>query len=201
MKSCVGSSAKAWRRLDHINVVGQLGGCDASERPMLRIGFEGAWCKWYHIRFACRRPRAQSPACPFYRQRLMNSCVRNTAKACGESFDHINVVGQLGGCDVSGRPVLRCGFKGAWCSGITSASHAEGPGLNPQPVQFDLQRLMKSCVKGSAKAWLRLDHINVVGQLGGCDASGEPVLDSRARGVVVSHTLRMRRGSTPSMSI
>ena len=73
MKSCVGSSAKAWRRLDHINVVGQLGGCDASERPMLRIGFEGAWCKWYHIRFACRRPRAQSPACPFYRQRLMKS--------------------------------------------------------------------------------------------------------------------------------
>ena len=26
--------------------------------------------------------------------------------------------------------------KGTWCSGITSASHAEGPGLNPQCVHF-----------------------------------------------------------------
>ena len=25
-------------------------------------------------------------------------------------------------------------IRGAWCSGITSASHAEGPGLNPQRV-------------------------------------------------------------------
>ena len=25
-------------------------------------------------------------------------------------------------------------LKGTWCSGITSASHAEGPGLNPQCV-------------------------------------------------------------------
>ena len=25
---------------------------------------------------------------------------------------------------------------GAWCSGITSASHAEGPGFNPQCVHF-----------------------------------------------------------------
>ena len=27
---------------------------------------------------------------------------------------------------------------GTWCSGITSASHAEGPGFNPQCVQFVL---------------------------------------------------------------
>ena len=25
-------------------------------------------------------------------------------------------------------------LKGTWCSGITSASHAEGPGFNPQCV-------------------------------------------------------------------
>ena len=25
--------------------------------------------------------------------------------------------------------------RGTWCSGITSASHAEGPGFNPQCVQ------------------------------------------------------------------
>ena len=30
--------------------------------------------------------------------------------------------------------VLSIPVKGTWCSGITSASHAEGPGLNPQCV-------------------------------------------------------------------
>ena len=32
--------------------------------------------------------------------------------------------------------------RGTWCSGITSASHAEGPGFNPQCVHFsDRQKL------------------------------------------------------------
>ena len=31
---------------------------------------------------------------------------------------------------------LRSSSLGTWCSGITSASHAEGPGLNPQCVHF-----------------------------------------------------------------
>ena len=31
--------------------------------------------------------------------------------------------------------------KGAWCSGITSASHAEGPGFNPQCVQLSCVQL------------------------------------------------------------
>ena len=30
--------------------------------------------------------------------------------------------------------------EGTWCSGITSASHAEGPGFNPQRVHFRAQR-------------------------------------------------------------
>ena len=34
--------------------------------------------------------------------------------------------------------------RGTWCSGITSASHAEGPGFNPQCVHFsDRQKLKK----------------------------------------------------------
>ena len=78
--------------------------------------------------------------------------------------------------------MLRIGCKGAWCRGITSASHAEGPGLNPQRVQFDRQRCVKSCVESSAKAWLRLAHINVVGQLGGCNASERPVLKIEFKG-------------------
>ena len=28
--------------------------------------------------------------------------------------------------------------RGTWCSGITPAQHAGGPGFNPQRVQFDL---------------------------------------------------------------
>ena len=36
------------------------------------------------------------------------------------------------------RPVPMLLHLGAWCSGITSASHAEGPGFNPQCVHFCL---------------------------------------------------------------
>ena len=32
--------------------------------------------------------------------------------------------------------ILRWMFKGTWCSGITPAQHAAGPGLNPQHVHF-----------------------------------------------------------------
>ena len=31
------------------------------------------------------------------------------------------------------------GQKGSWCSGITSASHAEGPGFDPQWVHYAIQ--------------------------------------------------------------
>ena len=31
---------------------------------------------------------------------------------------------------------FQAGVSGAWCSGITSAPHAEGPGFNPQCVHF-----------------------------------------------------------------
>ena len=34
---------------------------------------------------------------------------------------------------------VKAGFKGTWCSGITSAPHAEGPGLKSQCVQPLLQ--------------------------------------------------------------
>ena len=134
---------------------------------------------WYHICFACGGPWAQSPACPLDRQYLSKSSVRSSARAW-RRLDHVNVVGQLGGCDAAERPMLRIGCKGAWCRGITSASHAEG-----QRVQFDRQRFVKSYVGSSAKAWLRLDIINVVGQLGGCDASLGPVLKKGIQGRVV----------------
>ena len=48
---------------------------------------------------------------------------------------------------------------GTWCSGITSASHAEGPGFNPQCVQlclcvlicFPEQSLPSWCVSDTAR--------------------------------------------------
>ena len=40
--------------------------------------------------------------------------------------------------------------QGTWCSGITSASHAEGPGFNPQCVQlwFPSSRAYPLCGRG-----------------------------------------------------
>ena len=66
---------------------------------------------------------------------------------------------------------------GTWCSGITSALHAEGPGFNPQCVH----------------AWF-LDELLI-----------DTLVDWRSRwahGVVVSHPLCMRKalGSNPSVS-
>ena len=36
------------------------------------------------------------------------------------------------------------GFKGTWCSGITSASHAEGPGLKSQCVHLFIMRSLRA---------------------------------------------------------
>ena len=48
-------------------------------------------------------------------------------QACGRASTH--------GCrDLVLRPHFH--QMGTWCSGITSASHAEGPGFNPQCVQY-----------------------------------------------------------------
>ena len=45
-------------------------------------------------------------------------------------------------CNFCWKLVIQCSFeyllclRGTWCSGITSASHAEGPGFNPQCVHL-----------------------------------------------------------------
>ena len=46
---------------------------------------------------------------------------------------HLYCISSLPSAEDQGRKSKR-GIKGAWCSGITSASHAEGPGFNPQRV-------------------------------------------------------------------
>ena len=76
---------------------------------------------------------------------------------------------------------------GTWCSGITSASHAEGPGLKSQCVQTS-KCLFLRCI-----VWRReLQELH-------------PQEDSDQywpHGVVVSHPLCMRKalGSNPSVS-
>ena len=44
---------------------------------------------------------------------------------------------------------------GTWCSGITPAQHAGGPGLNPQRVQLrmvrrDLEEALSKCMEASS---------------------------------------------------
>ena len=46
-------------------------------------------------------------------------------------------------------------FRGTWCSGITSAPHAEGPGLNPQCVHAHRCMLWQQLGKLVAAAWQR----------------------------------------------
>jgi hypothetical protein len=43
--------------------------------------------------------------------------------------------------------------EGTWCSGITSASHAEGPGFNPQCVQIRICISLQTrrCGKGNVR--------------------------------------------------
>ena len=66
-------------------------------------------------------------------------------RACNElCWLALKVATQSGFCNAHGQrwcDVFNCSLLsreilllGAWCSGITSASHAEGPGLNPQCV-------------------------------------------------------------------
>ena len=77
---------------------------------------------------------------------------------------------------------------GTWCSGITSASHAEGPGLKSQCVQATFRLVARFMVwrHELQEAYTRQDALRWHG----------------AHGVVVSHPLCMRKalGSNPSVS-
>ena len=117
---------------------------------------------------------------------------------------------------------------GTWCSGITSALHAEGPGFNPQcvhrslccrssthcvvvvrmlaPGQDSLAEWSKALAQGASPQGRGFEphscHFTRLGFLCGWRISG-PVRDpDRAHGVVVSHPLSMREalGSIPSVS-
>ena len=77
---------------------------------------------------------------------------------------------------------------GTWCSGITSAPHAEGPGLEPhRPLPLGCA----SCLGDEQQVFTYARTSLAAGS------------DHGAHGVVVSHPLRMRKalGSNPSVSI
>ena len=66
--------------------------------------------------------------------------------------DPKNMLGGCGGVD-GGTEHLRteqpsgpCSSKGTWCSGITPAQHAGGPGFNPQRVHV-ARRYQRGCDK------------------------------------------------------
>ena len=79
-------------------------------------------------------------------------------------------------------------LRGTWCSGITSAPHAEGPGLEPhRPLPLGCA----SCLGDEQQVFTYARTSLAAGS------------DHGAHGVVVSHPLRMRKalGSNPSVSI
>ena len=71
-------------------------------------------------------------------------------------------------CSVQRRDTIPSLLKGTWCSGITSAPHAEGPGLNPQCVHVQEKRS-----PGTQRCWVflvsRRDHLpSLLGSGKGC---------------------------------
>ena len=100
------------------------------------------------------------------------------------------------------------GFKtqtGTWCSGITSALHAEGPGFKPQCVHHvavDYWRPMVTTVMNFSWA-LRGRGLQVSPNAVAQVVFFVGAVSQWAHGVVASHPLRMRKalGSIPSVSI
>ena len=110
-------------------------------------------------------------------------------------------------------------IMGTWCSGITSASHAEGSGFKSQWVHSyghccggvgTRQSLLVVSLLGTAMCVKDFAPTALASYL--CVSSCGPQhtnhlvavpMHSRAHGVVVSHPLRMRKalGSNPSVSI
>jgi hypothetical protein len=114
---------------------------------------------------------------------------------------------------------------GTWCSGITSALHAEGPGFNPQCVHLrqrglgggavafaiaqcydSLAEWSKALAQGASPQGRGFEphscHFPARGRLFGWRGGGSAGHIGRAHGVVVSHPLSMREalGSIPSVS-
>ena len=114
--------------------------------------------------------------------------------------------------------------KGSWCSGITPAQHAGGPGFNPQRVHICAQSTPSFHRKAFVSKEINTLHllnlasihtihrillVCIVSKVGRESATANATIDAhglpraRARGVVVSHPLSMREalGSIPSESI
>ena len=107
-------------------------------------------------------------------------------------------------------PTASCFFKGTWCSGITSAPHAEGPGLKSQCVQINAEVGLVMHVSQEVS----VPHGRHGMSIAAANALAMPArhasatalnmqvstIHSRAHAVVASHPLRMRKalGSNPS---
>ena len=92
--------------------------------------------------------------------------------------------------------------SGTWCSGITSAPHAEGSGFKSQCVH--VLRYTVSCVRlPRLRIEVRAPLTRAVVDVSSVQAMSHAASITRAHGVVVSRPLRMRKalGSNPSVSI
>ena len=66
-----------------------------------------------------------------YHSRRRGCMVRDAHRNHTKTMAHINIAN-----DVQRYVLRRRRCKGTWCSGITSASHAEGPGFKSQCVHI-----------------------------------------------------------------
>ena len=100
---------------------------------------------------------------------------------------------------------------GTWCSGITSALHAEGPGFKPQCVQCGSSPVLRpsgSSLSRWAAKFAPRSYLRRITSGGALQDLADPKLraispwSQWAHGVAVSHPLRMRKalGSIPSVS-
>ena len=76
--------------------------------------------------------------------------------------------------------------SGTWCSGITPAQHAGGPGFNPQCVHVSYA--LGTSVPSSCNRWVP----GSIAQKEDCGASGEVISDSRIKEVARAQSLRLR---------
>ena len=76
-----------------------------------------------------------------------HACLQVIANACPSPLLRIFLY------TTSGCVVVNTTFKGTWCSGITPAQHAGGPGFNPQRVHVLEAVTSKTCAGLKPRMW------------------------------------------------
>ena len=95
-------------------------------------------------------------------------------------------------------PDLHSGCKGTWCSGITPAQHAGGPGFNPQCAHYSLNRY--NLLRGRVIKWQAMSPSQNILAKAGCKhaPTASDTLAERLRRRPAKPTGSPRVGSNPT---